>query len=176
MMQPAQVPTTADMPLWVVALCLVLGLGTLGWMARAWFREWRAYRAGTLLPHHKLRPIPPTIQAQRSPWRFLIYAAQAAAVGGGMYISFFSDTASKGSPPPAAIAVAFIGYVCLVAFATAVLTVLTDWTTRTVGKVAGGAAGRTRAEHAEQEALSVRPTTRRQQPEQIVGRHGAVEC
>ncbi|TXN76566.1 hypothetical protein FV234_24565 [Methylobacterium sp. WL8] len=49
-MQPAQVPTTADMPLWVVALLVVLGLGTLGWMVRAWFREWRAYRARTLLP------------------------------------------------------------------------------------------------------------------------------
>ena len=174
-MQTAQVPITADMPLWVVVLCLVLGLGTLGWMARAWFREWKAYRAGTLLPHHTLRPVPPMIQAPRSPWRFLIYVAQIAVIGGLMYVSYGSDAAYDGPRSPQGYAIVFIAYVCLVAFATAVLTALSDWTARTVRKVAGGAAGRARAEHAEQEALSVRPTTCRQQPEQIVRRHGAVE-
>ena len=54
--------------------------------------------------------------------------AQAAAISGGLWLSFGSKNAGPSPAPAQAYLVAFICWIILVAFATAVLTRLWDWT------------------------------------------------
>jgi hypothetical protein len=42
-----------DNPLWLAPTVAAIVLAALAWTARAHLREWRAYRAGTLLPRDR---------------------------------------------------------------------------------------------------------------------------
>lgn len=111
---------------WLDIAFLMIALVPLAWMGRQWLKEWRAYKTGTMLPRGYRPPEPPTLQ-QSWRWRFLwLYAAQAAAIGGLMWLSFLSPYADQSPTPPQAYFVVFITWTIIVAFATAVLTRLWD--------------------------------------------------
>jgi hypothetical protein len=44
-----------DNPLWLAPTVAAIALAALAWMTRAYLGEWRAYRAGTLLPRDYTR-------------------------------------------------------------------------------------------------------------------------
>lgn len=118
---------TPDRPLWLAPVLVLIALAPMAWIGRQWLKEWRAYRAGTMLPRDYRPPEPPTL---REPfrWRFLwLYGAQAGAIGGMVWI--FLGRAEPTPPPlPEASQIfgALIAAVVLVAFTTAVLTRLWD--------------------------------------------------
>lgn len=117
---------TPDRPLWLAPVLMLISLAPLAWMGRQWLKEWRAYKAGTMLPRGYRPPEPPTLR-QPWRWRFLwLYAAQAAAISGLMWLSFLSPYADRSPTPPQAYFVVFITWTIVVAFATAVLTRLWD--------------------------------------------------
>lgn len=110
---------TPDNPLWLAPTTAAIALAALAWMARAYLREWRAYRAGTLLPRGYRPPEPPTLH-QPWRWRYLwLYAAQALAIG-WLTCGMINDIGPKN-------AVGFLTMnTIMVAFVTAVLTRLWD--------------------------------------------------
>ncbi|WP_267428609.1 hypothetical protein [Methylobacterium sp. GC_Met_2] len=110
---------TPDRPLWLAPILVLIALAPLAWMGRQWVREWRAHKAGTLLPRGYKPPEPPTLHEPWR-WRFLwLYAVQAVAIGGLTY-GMVSDMGPKDA------AGFVIVNIILVAFATAVLTRLWD--------------------------------------------------
>lgn len=58
--------------------------------------------------------------------RLLWMIAQAAAIGGGMYLSFWSSEAPQHPVPPQGYLIALFCWVCVTAFATAVITRVWD--------------------------------------------------
>lgn len=112
--------------LWLDIALVAVALAPLAWMGRQWLKEWRAHRAGTLLPRGYRPPEPPTLR-QPWRWRFLwLYAAQAAAIGGLMWLSIGEPCRNGEQVPFAMIPLGFAVWTVLVAFATAVLTRLWD--------------------------------------------------
>lgn len=71
----------------------------------------------------------PVLQVLPRRWgrRHLVIAGlQAAAIGGGLWLSFVAGPRTNEAVPPIAYLVALFGWTCLVAFGTAVLTHLWD--------------------------------------------------
>jgi len=106
--------------------------------ARLYLRDARDRRAGRGVDAFAWRRNPNTIRPavpkpvlqvlpRRWGWRHVMIAAvQVAAIGGGMWLSFFAGPRSPQPPPFEAYAVVLFGWTCLVAFATAVLTRVWD--------------------------------------------------
>ena len=113
-------------PLWLAPVLVLIALAPLAWMGRQWLKEWRAYKAGTMLPRGYKPPEPLTLR-QPWRWRFLwLYAAQAAAIGGLMWLSLGEPWRNGEQVPFAMIPLSLAVWTIFVAFTTAVLTRLWD--------------------------------------------------
>lgn len=137
----------------------ILGFALVGLVfagaARLYRQDARAYRAGqgdelyawlrrSHPDHPALSPAPPVrmlrVVPQRWGWRHaVITAAQVVAIGSALWLSFVVAPRSDEVLPPIAYLVIPLGWIILVAFATAVLTRLWDLSAAVLARRGGGA-------------------------------------